>query len=161
MASSDKRKTAGGVAGAELRFAGDWGSASFSDNGSRCSADFRAAPCRVPLVEFRSHFDERTACEGGPVCVEHTLTLVADRRDAAPWLDRDFVRRCAYEGVVAQVTLNDGRTLLAGCSEHLRSEQPLKLVSLQVLSGVLPSDRPVAVLTLRSVDTAAAAEMVQ
>lgn len=123
-----------------------------------CTAVFNCEGIDVTLLDDRSSFEECAAPQAGAVSVVHTLTLVASRNEAAQWLAPDFIMRATHEGLVADITLNDGRRLLCGCSEALGSEQPLRLVSLRSDSCCRLSQTPALVLTLRSEDTAFACE---
>ena len=150
-------KPAGGVARAVLY--SPQGDMEIDFGEERCSAVFDCEGADVVLLDDRSSFEEVTASDAGAVSVVHTLALVASRNDAAQWLAPDFMLRAAHEGLIADLTLNDGRRLLAGCSAALGKEQPLRLVSLQSTSQHRLSQTPAVTLTLRSEDTAFACQI--
>ena len=110
----------------------------------------------VELADYASHYEESLSSESGLVSVAHTLTLVAERQNAAPWMDAEFLRRCAAEGVVAKVWLASGEELTVGCCRRMGLEQALRLESLSCSSGVRPRQRPVAELVLRCRDVTSA-----
>lgn len=110
----------------------------------------------VELVDDRSSYEELFLSNDGLVGVEHTLTLCSQQRDASPWLDKEFLRRVAVEGVVALITLASGYEILVGWSERFAVEQALRLKSLNVISGKRPTDLPRVELTLWSHDTESA-----
>lgn len=149
-------KPVGGVARVVLCRPSDDMEIAFDEEG--CTAVFNCEGVGVTLLDDRSSFEECASPQAGAVSVVHTLTLVASRNAAAPWLAPDFIMRATHEGLVADITLNDGRRLLCGCSEALGSEQPLRLVSLRSDSCCRLSQTPALELTLRSEDTAFACE---
>ncbi len=152
-------KPVGGVARAVLYPAGEDMDFRFADG--VCTADFGCKPLEVPLIDDRSSFEELFDNSSGPVSVTHTLTLVAERGAAERWLSPEFAACVSRQGVVADVTLNDGRRLLVGCSERMERDFPLRFVSLRSDSGKKLSDTPTLTLTLRSTDTDAAAEIAE
>lgn len=156
------RKPAGGVRSAALAAADDIETLLFSDDGSRCEV-FRlrdgAQVMECHLVEDRSSFAETLTLDDGAPLVRHTLTLAADRNSAAAWLEGRFLDDVRRAGVVAAVTLEDGRTLLAGASRRFALEQPLRMKSLAADSGKHHADAPALVLVLESLDTSFAAAL--
>ena len=121
-----------------------------------CEAEFYCKSAEVPLIDDRSSFEELLSNSSGPISVTHTLTLVAERNAAAQWLSAEFADALSRQGVIADVTLNDGRRLIVGCSERMERDFPLRFVSLRSDSGKRLSDTPTLTLTLRSTDTAPA-----
>ena len=114
------------------------------------------AGVEVSLMDDGSSYEELHSAEGLPVSVQHTLTLCSQQRDASPWLDKEFLRRVAVEGVVAEITFASGFEILVGWSERFAVEQALRLKSLNVISGKRPTDLPRVELTLWSHDTESA-----
>ena len=110
----------------------------------------------VGLVDDASSYTEQFSADNRQVSVLHTLTLCSQQRDASPWLDKEFLRRVAVEGVVAEITLASGCEILVGWSERFAVEQALRLKSLNVISGKRPTDLPRVELTLWSHDTESA-----
>ena len=110
----------------------------------------------VELADYASHYEESLSAENGLVSVQHTLTLVADRQNAAPWMEAEFIRHCAQQGVVAMVWLATGEVLTVGRCERMGLEQALRLGSLTCSSGVRPRQRPRAELVLRCRDVSSA-----
>lgn len=96
----------------------------------------------VGLADYASHYEENFFSDNCQVSVEHTLTLVADRADAAGWVDAEFLRRASAEGVVAKVWLASGEELVVGWCERLGFEQALRLRSLKCATGSRPKHRP-------------------
>ena len=94
----------------------------------------------------------------GQVSVLHTLALCSDRKLAAEWFDRDFLRRCAAEGVAAVVETATGEKIVAGWCPRFGFEQALRLQSLRFLSGERPNDSPRVKLTLACRDVSSAFE---
>ncbi len=107
---------------------------------------------KVELADYASHYEESFASDNCQVSVQHTLTLVADRAEANPWIDAEFLRHCAAEGVVARVWLASGERLTVGWSPHLGFEQALRLGSLKCMSGSRPKHRPRVELVLECRD---------
>lgn len=130
----------------------------FSSDG--CEVEVSATPLEVELLDDASHYEEESDCTNGITRISHRLHLVADRREAEAWLATDFLERVAIEGVVARVTLCDGRTLLVGYSSHLGNEQPLHLECLISSSGSTLRDKPTVTLRLVSHDTEFASEII-
>ena len=153
-----EHKPVGGVELCELHFADSVEALSFESEG--CDIEFADNGLEVRLMDDRSTFVERVECDKGVVKVAHTLHLVALRNDAQQWLDEEFVHRAVRTGVVARLTLNDGRRLIVGVSRHLTTEQPLRLESLVCDSGSAPSDSPTITLCLQSSDTALASAII-
>ena len=155
------RKPAGGVAAVELTAAANVRDVRF-DTAGLCSqldlADEQAV-MQCELLEERSSLVETLSAEGGAVAVNHRLQLVADRNLAHAWLQPEFVAEALRRGVVAVVTLADGRRLLAGASSKFGLEQPLRLKTLKVASGTRALEAPTVELALESSDTAFAAQM--
>lgn len=154
MTTMSYHKPIGGVEFCELHFADSLASISFEDE--ECCLEFMDDGIAVTLADDLSSFVERLDCDRGVAKVEHRLRLVAQRNEADEWLDRNFMRRAAHAGIIALLTLNDGRTLAVGVSQHLGTEQPLRLGSLTCDSGVAPADTPRVILELHSTDTALA-----
>lgn len=123
----------------------------FSSEG--CEVQLQGLPIEVALLEENSRYEEESKGECGVMKVSHLLHLVADREDAALWLDTDFLERLSVEGAVAVIKLEDGRRLLAGYSSHLSNEQPLRLECLISTSGTTLHDKPTVTLRLVSYDT--------
>lgn len=113
---------------------------------------------KVTLADYASHYEESFASENCPVSVQHTLTLVADRAEAASWIDAEFLRHCAAEGVVARVHLATGERLTVGWSPRLGFEQALRLRSLKCATGLRPKHRPRVELVLECRDLHSAFE---
>ena len=88
-------------------------------------------PTEVLLKESASHYEEKFSVECGRVGVQHTLTLVAAVESAAAWLDEEFQRTTAAEGVVARISLASGEELVVGWCERLREEAALRTSSLR------------------------------
>ena len=130
----------------------------FSSEG--CEVTLAASPIEVELLDDGSHYEEEATNRDGATLVTHRLHLVADRSSAERWLEQDFLERAAVEGVVAVVTLCDGRTLLVGYSAHFGNEQPLLLDSLTSSSGEGAHDSPRVTLQLHSHDTEFSTELI-
>lgn len=152
-------KPVGGVARVALYPAG--GDMDFRFADGVCTADFGCKPSVVPLIDDRSSFEELFDSSSGPVSVTHTLTLVAERGAAEHWLSAKFAADVLRQGFIADITLNDGRRLLVGCSERMERDFPLRFVSLRSESGKKPSDTPTLTLTLRSTDAEAAVPLAE
>ncbi|MBQ9137087.1 MAG: hypothetical protein IJX65_00435 [Alistipes sp.] len=97
----------------------------------------------VPLIDDASEYKQTVVASELGV-VHHVLTLVARRDDAQPWLGEEFALRAVLEGVVATLTLEDGRECTLGSPDI-----PLRLDTLQSTSALSPSDEPTVTLTLR------------
>ena len=130
----------------------------FSSEG--CEVTLAASPIEVELLDDGSHYEEEATNRDGATLVTHRLHIVADRSSAERWLEQDFLERAAVEGVVAVVTLCDGRTLLVGYSAHFGNEQPLLLDSLTSSSGEGAHDSPRVTLQLHSHDTEFSTELI-
>ena len=130
----------------------------FSSEG--CEVTLAASPIEVELLDDGSHYEEEATNRDGATLVTHRLHLVADRSSAERWLEQDFLERAAVEGVVAVVTLCDGRTLLVGYSAHFGNEQPLLLDSLTSSSGEGAHESPRVTLQLHSHDTEFSTELI-
>ena len=130
-----------------------------NDTGACVRLDFvdNQAVMTSALIEDRSSLNEEISFKDGIVAVRHTLTLVADRNLAEAWLEPAFCSEAVLCGLCAVVTLNDGCTLLVGCSERFGTQQPLRPVSIVSSSGSRLADMPTLTLTLESYDTSAAA----
>ena len=144
-------KAVGGVERAALYPADAVATALFSSEG--CEVELSGEPIEVELLEDMSSFEECSDSRSGVTKISHQLNLVADRREAGAWFDEAFVERCSIEGVVAVVSLCDGRRLLVGYSARFGDEQPLRLSSLTFASGSCLHDKPTATLRLVSYDT--------
>lgn len=144
-------KAVGGVEGVALYPADAVVTALFSSEG--CEVELSGTPMEVELLEDKSNYEEVSESRSGAIKISHQLTLVADRREAGAWFDEAFVERCSIEGVVAVVSLCDGRRLLVGYSARFGDEQPLRLSSLTFASGSCLHDKPTATLQLVSYDT--------
>ena len=151
MAMTAIYKPVGGVESATLYPADAVEMALFSDDG--CEVELSGEGLCVPLLDDGSHYEERAECKGGIHKVAHALHLVADRASGDEWFDADFLERASVDGVVAVITLYDGRRLLLGYSAHFGGEQPLRLESLESSSGESLHDIPTATLRLVSYDT--------
>lgn len=160
--SSVRRKPAGGVGSVKLAAVSNVAAAAFDDEGAVCTlCDFADATqvmeCRI--LEDESAFVERLTADSGVFAVRHTLSVVADRNLAEAWLGAPFLEESRCGGFVAQVTLNDGRRLLAGYSKRFGGEQPLRIRSIEVASGRRPAERPTVTLVLENLDTTFAARL--
>ena len=144
-------KAIGGVERAALYPADAVATALFSSEG--CEVELSGEPIEVELLEDMSSFEESSDSRSGVTKISHQLNLVADRREAEVWFDEGFVERCSVEGVVAVISLCDGRQLLVGYSARFGDEQPLHLSSLTFASGSCLHDKPTATLRLVSHDT--------
>ena len=154
-----RRKPAGGVR-AVLIASAERFIATFSDDGTKCSTDDGPETMiACPLIDDRSSFDERLEIRGGVKTVTHTLKLVADRDAAGRWFHPSFIHLLRHTGVVARIEMGDGRHLIAGTSANIPCGHPLKLRSIEALSGCSNADRPTAVMVLQCTDDAFAAEI--
>ena len=144
-------KAVGGVERVALYPADAVATALFSSEG--CEVELSGEPIEVELLEDMSSFEECSDSRSGVTKILHQLNLVADRREAEVWFDEEFVERCSVEGVVAVISLCDGRQLLVGYSARFGDEQPLHLSSLTFASGSCLHDKPTATLRLVSHDT--------
>ena len=142
-------KPVGGILSAELFFASDLHSVDDMAKGQGVA---------VELCDDKSTYEEYFSAESGLVSVQHTLPLVADRAEAASWIDAEFLRHCAAEGVVARVHLATGERLTVGWSPRLGFEQALRLRSLKCATGLRPKHRPRVGLVLECRDLHSAFE---
>lgn len=147
MATNSKFKPIGGIASAELFLVKDL--KSLNDMSTKEGIE-------VELSDYASHYDESFRADNGLVSVKHTLTLVAAREDASAWIDADFLRHCAADGVVAKVTLSTGEKLTIGWSKKMLFEQALRLQSLTCSTGTRPKHRPRIELVLSCCDVCSA-----
>ena len=143
-------KPVGGVESVALYPADAVVTALFSSSG--CEVSLSGTPLEVELLEGLSHFEEYSEVKNGATRIVHELHLVADREEALPWLEREFLERIALEGSIAVVTLCDGRRLLVGYSALFGEEQPLRLDKLTSASGNSPHDTPTVTLQLSACD---------
>ena len=150
-------KPVGGVESCALYPAEAVQTALFSSEG--CQATLSGMPVAVMLLDDASHYEEVVESCDGITKISHRLSLVADRGDAAPWLDVDFLERASIEGLVAVVGLANGRSMLVGYSLRFGSEQPLRLQSMTSTSGSKLHDTPTVTLLLTSCDTEFSCEM--
>ena len=123
----------------------------FSSQG--CEITLSGEAVSVPLLDDGSQYEECSESNNGIQRVAHSLRLTADRECACEWFSPDFLERAAIDGVVAVISLCDGRRLLAGYSAHFGCEQPLRLDKLISNSGESLRDIPTATLHLVSHDT--------
>ena len=149
MGAASNYKPVGGVESVTLYPANAVESALFSSDG-----------CEVDLLDDLSQYEECAECNDGVACVSHRLSIVADRRDASDWLTIEFLEQVLYEGLVAVVSLCDGRRLLVGYSAQFTTEQPLRLESLTSSSGSRLHDTPTVTLRLVSYDTEFSPEII-
>jgi hypothetical protein len=155
---SPRYKPTGGVESATLYPADAVASALFSS--SSCEVQFSSGGIEVELIDDLSSLEEVSKSHYGANKVTHRLTLVAGRNEGEKWLDEEFVERCSIEGVVAEVHLCDGRTMLVGYSAIFGGEQPLRLESLTYNSGTSLHDTPTLSLELVSEDSEFSKEIV-
>ncbi len=147
MATNNTFKPIGGIVAAEL----------FLVNGLKSRNDMsKTEGIKVNLSDYASHYDESFLSDNGLVSVNHTLTLVAAREDAKAWIDAEFLRNCAADGVAAKVTLSTGEKLTIGWSEKMQFEQALRLKSLTCSTGTRPKHRPRIELVLSCCDVCSA-----
>lgn len=147
MSENKNFKPIGGVVAAEL-FMLDWV--------RNAENIIPGSGINVELADYASHYEEDFISDNGLVSVQHTLTLVADRQNASPWMEAEFLRRCAGEGVVAMVWLATGEVLTIGRCQRMGLEQALRLQSLNCTSGTRPRHRPTAELVLKCSDLSSA-----
>ena len=150
MSENKRFKPVGGIVAAEL-----FPVASFASPQEMVEG----AGVKVVLADYASHYEECFSSDNGLVSVEHTLTLVADRADASGWINAEFLRRCAAEGVAARVRLATGEVLFVGWCPRLEFEQALRLRSLKSLSGSRPKHRPRVELVLSCRDLCSSYEV--
>lgn len=110
-------------------------------------------PVTVELMDDRSTYNQMLSSNKGVCTVTHTLRLVAYKDSAVAWLESHFIRRASIQGVVAELTLNDGGSVKVGYSEALLYQQPLRLSKVEIESGSSAEHIPTVVLTLCSQDT--------
>ncbi len=147
MATNNKFKPIGGIISAEL----------FLVNGLKSINDLATQEgIKVDLSDYASHYDESFMTDNGLVSVQHTLTLVAAREDAKAWIDAEFLRNCAADGVAAKIILSTGEKLTIGWSKKMRFEQALRLKSLTCSTGTRPKHRPRIELILSCCDVCSA-----
>lgn len=132
----------------------------FSSDGCEITLS-SASPVAVELLDDLSHYEEQAERRGGTTKICHRLTLVADREVAAEWCTPEFMERCAIEGIVAIISLCDGRRLLAGYSSQFGDEQPLRIEQLTSSSGERLQDMPTVTLQLVSHDTEFSQEILE
>ncbi len=144
-------KPVGGIESVALYPADAVARAIFSCEG--CEVELSGDAISVPLIDDGSQYEECSEGNNGIQRVAHSLRLTADRECACEWFSPDFVERVAIDGVVAVISLCDGRRLLAGYSVHFGCEQPLRLEKLISNSGESLRDIPTATLHLVSYDT--------
>lgn len=111
------------------------------------------SPIEVELWDYASSYEEKFSVESGQVGVEHTLTLVASAEVADEWLEEEFCRVAAANGVVARLQLACGESFLVGQSTKFLLEQPLRLRAVTYSSARKPAETPLVKLTLVSFDT--------
>ena len=152
MYGNDTKKPIGGIAHCALYPADSVRIESVTTGG--CSVSFVGEPYEFELFDERSTFSEQMLSDKGILKVIHRLELVADRNFASAWLAPAFTHQAIDRGVVARLTLTDGRELLVGYSWKFASERPLRLSSLTFNSGSRANETPTLTLTLTSEDTA-------
>jgi hypothetical protein len=160
MTKSQTYKPIGGVARVALHSADAVREVSFASDGE-CAILFGDEATEVELLDDGSTFVEKITTDTGIALVRHTLSLVASRNSAEAWLDPDFLQRATRIGVIAEVVLNDGRAFVVGYSQHLTTEQPLRLREATISSGDTPLCSPTVTLCLTSTDGHAAAKLIQ
>lgn len=139
MTENISYKPVGGIVRAQLYAVGEH---------STIEAVLATVPTEVPLKESASHYEENFSVECGRVGVHHTLTLVASAERAAAWLDEEFQRSTASEGVVARISLASGEELIAGWCEHLGGEAALRTSSLRYTTHSSAKQEGVVSLTM-------------
>jgi hypothetical protein len=151
MKTYSKYKPVGGVESCALYPADAVITALFSSEG--CEVELSGTPIEVPLLEGASQYEESISTERGAVCISHQLHLLAERNDAAEWLDNALLERASFDGLIAVISLCDGRRLLAGYSAQFGNENPLRLTALSSTSGNSLHETPSVALHLVSCDT--------
>ena len=159
MYGNDTRKPIGGIAHCALYPADSVRIRSITTNG--CHALFARQPYEFELFDERSSFSEQMLSDKGVLKVVHRLELIADRNFASVWLSADFTHQAIDKGLVARLTLSDGRELLVGYSVKFEREQPLRLSSLTFNSGSRANETPTMKLILTSEDTAFALPLIE
>ena len=144
-------KPIGGVESCSLYPADAVTTAMFSCDG--VEIELSETPIEVTLLDDASKYEECAQSKLGATCVSHLLQLVAERNEAGRWLDNDFIERAYLNGLVAVVSLCDGRRLLAGYSALFGNEQPLRLENVISTSGSSLNETPSVTLRLVSQDT--------
>lgn len=137
-------KPVGGILSAELFFASGLGSVDDIAEGKGVA---------VELIDDESTYEELFSASNGLVSVQHTLTLVADRDKAREWLQKEFLERCATEGVVAHIIFATKEEIMVGHCPRFAFEQALRLDSLRFSSGDRLNTSPRVTLTLKCHDT--------
>ena len=150
MKTSSNYKAVGGVESCALYPADAVVMAIFSSEG--CRIKLEGSSIEVPLLDDASHYTECTVSKQGATSISHSLHLVADRGCAGEWLEEPFIEQAAFEGFVALITLNDGRRLLAGYSQHFEAEHPLQLEKIVSTSGNSLREIPSVTLELAAYD---------
>ena len=151
MKTDSNYKPVGGVESAALYPADAVATALFSSEG--CNIKLSGEPIEIPLMEEKSRYEETLSVEHGKSYVAHQLHLVADRNDAGEWLENRFWEQSSFDGLIAVVSLCDGRRLLVGYSAQLGNEHPLQLEALSSTSGNTLHETPSVTLQLISYDT--------
>ena len=151
MKSNANYKSVGGVESCTLYPADAVTTALFSCEG--CEIELSGTAIEVPLLDDASEYEECSQMEVGATLISHRLHLVAERNEAKSWLNDHFIERAYTEGLVAVISLYDGRRLLAGYSAQFGDEQPLRLESLTSTSGTSLNETPSVTLRLISQDT--------
>lgn len=147
MAENISYKPVGGITRARLYAVGEC---------SSLEEVLATEPAEVSLKESASHYEERFSVECGRVSVQHTLTLIAPVEQAAAWLDEDFQRTAASEGVVALISLASGEELTIGWSERLEQESSLRIAAMLYDTGSGPKHRGEVSLSLVGYSTQSA-----
>ena len=158
MYGNDTKKPIGGIACCALYPADSVHIRSITMDG--CDALFVGQPYNFELFDERSSFIEQMLSDKGVLKVVHRLELIADRNFASVWLEPSFTHQAIDRGLVARLSLTDGRELLVGCSGKFVSERPLRLSSLTFDSGSRANETPTLTLTLTSEDTAFALPLI-
>ena len=151
MKTYSNYKPIGGVESVALYPAEAVAKALFSSEG--CEVELSGTPIEVALIDDVSHYEETSHLECGTNSVSHQLILVAEMSEGERWLDKQFLERAFFDGVVAVVTLCSGVRLLVGYSAQFTSEQPLRLDSITSSSGNTLHQTPSVTLRLVSRDT--------
>lgn len=159
MGAASNYKPVGGVESVTLYPANAVESALFSSDGCEVELSDEFS-LEIDLLDDLSQYEECAECNDGVTCVSHRLSIVADRRDASDWLTIEFLEQVLYEGLVAVVSLCDGRRLLVGYSAQFTTEQPLRLEALTSSSGSRLHDTPTVTLRLVSYDTEFSPEII-
>ncbi|MBQ5635677.1 MAG: hypothetical protein IIV10_05145 [Alistipes sp.] len=158
MYGNDTKKPIGGIAHCALYPADSVRVKSITTNG--CDVLFANQSCEFDLFDEHSSFNEQMLSDKGVLKVVHRLELIADRNLASSWLEIPFTHQAIDKGLVARLTLTDGRKLLVGYSKKFEFERPLRLSSLSFNSGSRANETPTLTLTLTSEDTAFAMPLI-